>query len=114
MPYIGTTTNMTLTNAQKESVAKKYGKAIAQIPGKSESKLMVIIEDERYIYFKGAQVPGVAYVDVKLFGKAEKEAYDNLTDAISEVLHSELGIESTNIYVTYQEFANWGKMHTTL
>lgn len=35
-------------------------------------------------------------------------AYDRLTAAISEIISETLGIDSSNIYIKYEEAEHWG------
>lgn len=111
MPYIATTVNVKITQQQEEALAREYGKAIELIPGKNESALMLLFEDECKMYFRGTNAHSMAMVEVKSFGKAGSDAYDKLTDAITESLHRVLEIEPKNIFVKYDEIANWGKHH---
>jgi phenylpyruvate tautomerase PptA (4-oxalocrotonate tautomerase family) len=111
MPYIATKTNVKITKEQKANIIREYGKAIEFIPGKSESVLMLHFEDECDLYFRGVNDLGIAMVEVKSFGKASSDVYDKLTDAITGVIHDELGIEPINMFVKYDELTHWGKNH---
>lgn len=84
------------------------GKAIALIPGKSESWLMLSFEDNCRLYFKGKNDQPTAFVEVKLFGKASGEAYNKMTAAITDILKQQLNIQPDHIYVKYEETAHWG------
>lgn len=108
MPYISTKTNVKISSEKCDSIKTKLGKAIELIPGKSENWLMVSFEDEDRLYFKGKNDKPVAFVEVKLFGKASRDAYNNLTREITNILHDELGIQPDCIYVKYEEVATWG------
>ena len=107
LPYISTRTNVKLSNDQCESIKTKLGKAIELLPGKSENWLMLSFEDESNLYFKGKNDKPFV-VDVKLFGKASKDAYNNLTREIANILHEELNIQPDCIYVKYEEVSTWG------
>lgn len=108
MPFINTRTNAKLTDEKCESIKKKLGKAIELIPGKSENWLMVSFDCESRLYFKGRNDKPLAFVEVKLFGKASGDAYNNLTREITGILNDELGIQPDCIYVKYEEVSNWG------
>lgn len=108
MPYIQTKVNVKIEKDQEERIKTKLGEAIAFIPGKSESWLMLGFEDECSLYFKGSDQKPIAFVEVKLFGKASGEAYNKLTATITDILQEELGISSDCCYVKYEEVANWG------
>ena len=108
MPCIQTKVNVKITKEKEELIKVKLGQAISLIPGKSESWLMLSFEDECDLYFKGDNQQGIAFVEVKLFGKASNEAYDKLTSAITEILSQELNISPPQIYVKYEEVSHWG------
>lgn len=108
MPCIQTKVNIKIPKEKEEIIKSKLGKAIELIPGKSESWLMLSFEENCSIYFKGSNKQGIAFVEVKLFGKATGEAYDKLTAAITDILNQELGISPSQIYVKYEETAHWG------
>lgn len=86
MPYISTTTNVKLTGDMCDSIKKKLGKAIELVPGKSENWLMVSFDDEKIMYFKGKNDKPMAFVDVKIYGRASRDAYNNLTREITKIL----------------------------
>ncbi len=108
MPYISTKTTVIINEEKREAIKRKFGKAIELIPGKSESWLMVSFDDNSIMYFKGSNQKPLAFVEVKIFGKASSDAYQKLTKAITEILGEELKIQPDGIYVKYEEVANWG------
>lgn len=108
MPFINSKVSIKLTKEQEESIKSKLGKAIELIPGKSEAWLMVGFEDEYTLYFKGTHSDKLAFVEVKLFGKADSSAYENLTKAICKIYEEELQIPGDKIYITYEEIKTWG------
>lgn len=108
MPFIDVKTSVKMNEAQKESVKTKLGAAIGLIPGKSEGWLMVGLEDEYCLYFKGNQNAPTAFVQVQVYGSENKSAFDKLTGEISNILYGELAIPKDRIYVAYQTTGNWG------
>lgn len=108
MPCIQTKTNVKISEAQEKSLKSKFGKAVALLPGKSESWLMLTFEDECRMYFKGSSDAPMAFVEVKLFGKASRADYEKLTRELTGVLEQELGISPAQVYVKYEEVSNWG------
>lgn len=107
MPFINVMTNTAVSNDAETAIKSALGQAITAIPGKSEGWLMVGIEPEHILYFKGDNAPA-AMVDVSVFGSANPSAYDNLTGQICSILNTQLGIEPSRIYVKYSETSNWG------
>jgi hypothetical protein len=108
MPFIQTKVNVKIEKEQEQRIKEKLGKAISLIPGKSENWLMLNFEDQCNMYFKGSNQKPLAFVEVKLYGKASSDAYNKLTAAICDILQEELNIASDCCYVKYEEVANWG------
>ena len=107
MPYIQTRTNTEINEEQRTKIKERLGEAIA-ILGKSESWLMVEFVPNCNLYFKGDNSNPIAYVEVKLFGRCDASAYNNMTREITNVLTETLSISSSNIYISYSEHSNWG------
>lgn len=108
MPFINTKVNVKISPAQEEKVKTALGKAIGCIRGKSENWLMVNIEDEQRLYFKGDKSMPNAFIEVKIYGSATKSEYDELTSEITKIISSCLAIPSDRIYIKYEEVQNWG------
>lgn len=108
MPYISTKTNITIPKEKELIIKERLGKAIAILPGKSESWLMLSFEGDVSLYFQGKSDNPIAFVEVKLFGKSGNEAYNKLTSEISNILKEELSIDPGQIYVKYEEVSHWG------
>jgi len=108
MPFINSKISAVLTPLKEQVLKEKLGKAIELIPGKSEEWLMLGFEDNYSLYFKGEKLEKGAFVDVKIFGKAKKQDYDLLTEAICNIYQEELEIPTDKIYITYEEVETWG------
>jgi len=107
MPYINVKTSAAVAPEQETALKTALGAAITAI-GKSEAWLMVEIEDNRRLWFRGENSEPMAMVEVELFGKAGDEQYDKMTKEICEILTKTLGISGEEIYVKYEEIAHWG------
>ncbi len=107
MPFINVKTNAAVAQDKKQSIKSSLGTAISAIPGKTENWLMVGIEPEYALWFKGSDAPA-AMVEVSVYGSASASNYNVLTAKITEILNSELGISPDRIYVKYCETPNWG------
>lgn len=108
MPFINSKVSVKISKEEETIIKTKLGKAIELIPGKSESYLMIGFEDEYSLYFKGEASERIAFVEVKLFGSANKAAYDKLTSAICDIFNEVLSIPKDKIYVKYEEVSTWG------
>ncbi len=107
MPFINVKTNASVSKEKETSIKTKLGQAITAIPGKSEGWLMVAVEPERTMYFKGTDEP-CAMVQVSLYGNASSNALSTLTSHITGILLDDLGISTDRIYVSYMSTDNWG------
>lgn len=108
MPCIQTKVNVGISPEKEETLKKELGNAIALIPGKSDSWLMLTFEDNCRIAFQGNSQEPAAFVEVKIFGKAPDSAYEALTAEITKILGRELGVGAKRIYVKYEEVQHWG------
>ena len=107
MPFINIKTNVKISKESEISIKSSLGEAITNIPGKSEAWLMVGLEPEYILYFKGEDSPA-AMVEVRIFGGANRPSYNKMTSEICRILNYELGIPQDRIYVKYTETENWG------
>ena len=108
MPFINSKITTKLTKEKKELIKSKLGQIITNIPGKSEEWLMVGFEDEYSLYFRGKELEYGAFVEVKIFGKADKKDLEKVTTAICDLYEKELSIPQDCIYIKYEEVSNWG------
>ena len=108
MPMIQTKTTVEISKEQELKLKSELGKAIAILPGKSESWLMVSFEDNCRMYFKGSDANPLAFVEVKVFGKINPAAADSLTAKICDIFDEVLGIAPSGVYVKYEEVSMWG------
>jgi phenylpyruvate tautomerase PptA (4-oxalocrotonate tautomerase family) len=108
MPFIGSKVSVKITKEKEETIKKRLGEAIELIPGKSETFLMLGFEDEYSLYFSGEKLEKGAFIEVKIFGEASKDAYAKLTEAICNIFEEELEIPQNKIYVKYEEVKDWG------
>ena len=107
MPNIQIQTNITLNDTTKDDLKVALGKAIETIPGKTERWLMVVLEDQKTMYFQGSDAP-CALCSVELLGSASDATYDKMTAVMTDLLAKKLGVAPDRIYTKYTEFAHWG------
>ncbi|MCI8387406.1 MAG: hypothetical protein HFE63_02930 [Clostridiales bacterium] len=108
MPYINFKTSAQLTAEKETELKAELGRAISIIPGKSETYLMVEIQDNAHLWLGGDDSAPAAMVDVKIFGHAKPSDFSSLTAEICRISKSKLGISPSRVYVTYAEVENWG------
>ena len=107
MPFIDSKVTMKMTPGQKEEIKTELGKLITTL-NKTETYLMVGIEDSYDLWFGGNKLEKGAYVAVSLLGDAPKEKYEKLTGQICDLLARELDIPGNAVYVTYHPVSDWG------
>ncbi len=108
MPYIEAKFSCKLDEKQVLSLKSGFGKAIECIPGKSETWLMVNIEDGKNMFFKGNNDGDCAYLSVGIFGSASESAYSNLTKELTALVSDITGVSPQRTYITYREVDVWG------
>lgn len=107
MPFISLKTNKTINSSAEINLKNKFGNAI-KILGKTEDWLMLELDSEKKMYFKGDLSEGMAFLEVKIYGKACKVAYDDMTAELTKIVSQELDISKSNIYIKYEECDIWG------
>jgi len=111
MPYIAINTSEKLSSTQKEKIKSELGRLITVIPTKTEAGTLVDLSDSRTIYKGGVNVSG-AFIDVRLFHKADFESKKKFTEETFEMLSRELGLKKENMYLAIAEYENWGTAGT--
>ena len=111
MPYITFTTTKTLTLNQEKALKESAGQLIPILPGKKEENLMLHIEDNQILYFRGTDVPCMM-IEVKLYKNIEFEAKKKFTEELVTMINNITAIEAKDIYVSFDEYPNWGKQGT--
>ena len=107
MPFIDSKVTVKISDQQKEEIKAELGRLITTL-NKSETYLMVGIEDSYDLWLGGKKLDKGAYVAVSLYGDAPKELYDKLTGQICALLNDKLGIPGNAVYVTYHPVSDWG------
>ena len=105
MPYIRTSTNISIDDIKLSNIKSKMGEAI-KLMAKSEDWLMLEFNDNAKMYFKGNKDNPIAFLDVKVLGSVNNS--DEMTRELTNIISSELGIAQNNIYISYQGYSEWG------
>jgi len=108
MPYIDSKVSVSISPVQEAELKQKLGEAISVVPGKSEAWLMCGFEDNYHLYFRGDNSAPMAFVDVKIYGGEQPEAFRDLTAEITRIFGEVLNIAPDHIYVAYRGVDNWG------
>lgn len=108
MPFINSKVNVKTTAEQQRELKERLGKAIATIPGKSESWLMVNLEDDRKMYFRGDDSEPIAFICVNIYGSANEEAFERMTEELTQIYGEVLGVKPDHMYIKYAASMDWG------
>ena len=111
MPYIAINSTQNLSTVQKEKIKAEFGRLIAIIPTKAEAGLLIDFSGGRTFFKAGEKVDG-AFIEIRLFRKAEFEPKKKFTEETFELFSRELGLKKENMYLTIMEFDNWGSAGT--
>lgn len=107
MPFIDVKTNKQVSKAQEIALKEELGQAIAILPGKSETWLMLDIHDQSRMYFHGDDAP-CAMVQVQVFGKINSAKCEELTAKVCAIMQDVLDVPQDSTYVKYEEVSLWG------
>ncbi len=107
MPFIDSRVTVSVSPEEKEELKRELGRLIRTL-NKTETYLMVQIEDRCDLWLGGSKLDRGAYVAVSLYGNAPADAYDRMTGGICELLSRRLGIPGDAVYVTYHPVSDWG------
>lgn len=108
MPFVDVRISKIVSCEQKEMFKTQLGKAINVIPNKTESMLMIDIADGRELFFRGEKLQNGAYIKVNLYKEAPYEAKELLVKCIFEICGDIFGFGIDDIYISVDEFSNWG------
>ena len=108
MPFIDSKVSVKASEEQKRELKERLGQAISIIPGKSESWLMVNIEDDQKMYFRGDDSEPVAFVSVNIYGSANPSAFSKMTAELTKIYGDLFGVAPDHMYVKYAASTDWG------
>lgn len=107
MPFIDCKFSKQLTHETCDNVKRGFGELIG-VMGKSESYLMVGIEDNHTLYLGGRKLENGAFIAVSVYGGVNPVQSRKMTEKVCDFLEDELGISPEDVYITYQGIENWG------
>ena len=81
----------------------------AEVIEKTEDWLMVTLEDQCRMWFRGESAKPLAIVEVKVFGnKIDREGSERMTQEVCALFQKELGVDPKDLYVRYLASPDWG------
>lgn len=106
MPFIVTRANVPITDAQEAELKERLGRAIAHVPGKGESGLLLAFEGDARLWLAGGDAP-LAYVEASVFANEGHAGYGALAADIARTLRDVLGIPAGRVYVRFSDIPVW-------
>lgn len=107
MPHISAKLSISLDGEKENHLKTELGKAISCLSGKSEDWLMVTIEDNCHMYFKGENNNPCAFLEVQVLGKINPDDSRRMSSVLCDVL-SDFNIPQNRVYIKYEEVEQWG------
>ena len=109
MPCIQIKTNVQVSNETAQTVKSQLGRIITHLPEKTEDWLMVTLEDQCRMWFRGESAKPLAIEEVKVFGnKIDREGSERMTQEVCALFQKELGVDPKDLYVRYLASPDWG------
>jgi len=108
MPFIDTKLNIRLSEEKEAILKERLGRAISELPGKSEYWLMLNFTDRSRMWFRGYNNFPMAMVEVMLFGSAEEAVCSRMTKILCDLFREVLDIAPDHVYVKYEFTDRWG------
>lgn len=108
MPLLRITANYFADSLDKNAVVKQFSSGVADILGKPESYVMVVLDENQTMSFAGSQDP-MAYIELKSLGLPDDRTteFSQKLCALSETL---LNISPSRIYIEFSspQRHHWG------
>ena len=107
MPFIDLRTTVRTAPQQREALKTVFGQPITALH-KTETYLMVSIQDNSELWLGGQKLDKGAFVAVSLYGSASASDYNRMTALVCRILSEQLDIPPKAVYVTYHPVSDWG------
>lgn len=108
MPNIRLETNVVIEDTTK--ISSLLAHLVTVIPGKKENRTMVAVEGGLAMFFEGSTEP-CATVHLNVKAPAASTDYDAFSEAVAAMLHQELGVPETRVYVLFHQADYWYSKH---
>jgi phenylpyruvate tautomerase len=109
MPLLKVETSVALSKETKSSLALELSHTLARDTGKSESHVMIVIEDSACLMMASKEIPG-AFVEIKGIGGLTANVNKKLSQSVCAILESQCGIAPSAVYLNFTDVKadNWG------
>ncbi|TCT16473.1 macrophage migration inhibitory factor (MIF) [Bibersteinia trehalosi] len=107
MPFVLAKFSTPVSPAQEIALKNGFGQAIGLIPYKSESVLLLEIEQDAHLWLAGDNHPS-AYIQVSIFANEHHSGYAEFTAEITRLIHKTLSIAPERIFIKFDDITAWG------
>jgi len=97
-----------LTEAEKQTLYEKLGKALSLIPGKEAFMLIADIDDGKQIYCGGMKQNDFVFIDARYFSRFEYHIKKQFVEGVFQAVQEVTGTPKERISMTVLEFSTWG------
>ena len=111
MPFIRTTTNVELDEAQEKYLREGTAELVKDILGKDPVRMMTAYEGSIHLCRgtdENKNVPA-AFVECKFFGGGGYEVFEQFDQSMHALYQKVLQIEPQNLYIKYEVINGWDK-----
>ncbi len=106
MPYIEAIFSQNLGEEKIIEIKKSAGNLIDVLPGKTEQQLMIRIEENANMYFRGIKEQ-CAFISVSLYMTTPFEEKGIFAERFIESISELTEIEINNIFLSFREYHCW-------
>ncbi len=108
MPYIEVTLSKSLNAQEKDQLKSKLGELISIIPGKTESVLMIHINEDASLYFGGEKNDTIAYMVIKLYKESAFEHKAAFAKQVYAYMEQACGVSPDSFFLNFEVHNAWG------
>lgn len=105
MPFIDVKAGCPISQEQETQLKTKLGQAIALIPGKSESSLMLRFTENCRMWYAGSQEGPTVMIETAIYGHTTQEAVSAFGRAAVGICREVLGAK--NVYFKMEQTEDW-------
>ena len=105
MPFIDVKASCEITADQELRLKTGLGEAIARIPGKNESRLMLNFQGNQRMWYAGKTDGPTVMVHTAIYGTTTPDAVEDFGQAAVNLMREVLGAQ--NVYLRMSQGTDW-------
>ena len=103
MPFIVSRVNIETTREQKIAIKEGIGTLIELIPGKTEERVVLALEDSIFLAAAGNCDEPIAFIEVNVLNHRHHAGFDLFAQSVTELYGKILGIPAKNVYIKFMD-----------